>query len=99
MSSSDEEEGEKIHRIKSFINSPTLRHVKEVNLFLLVSVMALTVGLIHIHNTATSSIVRYKPTILYLFAKFFPYQLWDAPKINIIMSDYWEIIGTDHNID
>ena len=56
MSSSDEEDGERIHKIKNFINSPTLRHVKEVNLFLLVSIMALSVGLIHIHNTTTSSI-------------------------------------------
>ena len=38
---------------------------------LLVSVMALTVGLIYIHNTTTSSIAGYKPTILYLFTNFF----------------------------
>ena len=75
MSSYDEEEGERIHKIKNFINSPTLRHVKEVNLFLLVSVMALSVGLTHIHNTTTSSIACYKPMVLHLFTNFFPYRL------------------------
>ena len=66
---------------------------------LLMSVMALTVGLVYIHNTATPSIAGYKPTKLYLFTKFFPYRLWDAPKMNTVMLDYREIIGTDHNID
>ena len=63
------------------------------------SVIALTVGLIYIHNTTTSSIAGYKPTILYLFKNFFPYRLWDAPKMNIVKFDYWDIIGTDYNID
>ena len=64
MSSSDEE-GERIQRTENFIHRMTLRHVKEVNLYFFVFVMALTVGLIHILNTTTSSIAGYKPTIMY----------------------------------
>ena len=59
-----------MHKIKPVIYSPTLGHV-EVNLCLLVSVMTLTVSLIYMHNTTTSSVIGYKPTILYLITKFF----------------------------
>ena len=78
-----------MHKIKTLIYSPTLGHV-EVNLCLLVTVTTLTVSLTYMHNTTTSSVIGYKPTI----SQNSSISAMGCPK-----NEYWEINGTDYNID